>query len=74
MNFKSKYLCLPLVISFLSFPALSAESTSDSATTLDEIIVTARKREESLLDISESVSAISGSDIDARNIKGLDKI
>ena len=74
MNFKSKYLCLSLVISFLSFPALSDESTSDSATTLDEIIVTARKREESLLDISESVSAISGSDIDARNIKGLDKI
>ena len=56
MNFKSKYLCLSLVISFLSFPALSDESTSDSATTLDEIIVTARKREESLLDISESVS------------------
>ena len=74
MNFKSKYLCASLVISFLSFPAFSDESTENSATTLDEIIVTARKREESLLDISESVSAISGADIDARNIKGLDKI
>ena len=67
MNFKSKYLCVSLVISFLSFPAFSAESTENSATTLDEIIVTARKREESLLDIAESITAISGSDIDTQD-------
>ena len=47
---------------------------SISSSSLEEIVVTARKREESLLDIPESVVAISGLSIDRRNIKGLDKI
>ena len=41
---------------------------------LEEIIVTARKREESLLDIPETVVAISGKTISRQNIKNLDKI
>ena len=41
---------------------------------LEEIIVTARKREESLLDIPETVVALSGETISRHNIKNLDKI
>ena len=46
----------------------------DTVLLLEEVVVTARKREESLLDISESVFAISGQDIDRQNIKDLNKI
>ena len=52
----------------------SSSATSQSNAGLEEIVVTARKREESLLDIPESVVAISGLSIDRQNIKGLDKI
>ena len=52
----------------------SSSVTSQSNAGLEEIVVTARKREESLLDIPESVVAISGLSIDRQNIKGLDKI
>ena len=41
---------------------------------LEEIIVTARKREENLMDIPESVVAISGQDIDRQNIKSLEDV
>ncbi len=42
--------------------------------TLEEVVVTARKRGESLIDIPESVVSISGDAIGRQNIKGLDKI
>ena len=42
--------------------------------TLEEVVVTARKRGESLIDIPESVVSISGEAIGRQNIKGLDKI
>ena len=57
----------------LAFP-LSTFSDDESANVIEEITVTARKREESVLDIPESVSAISGDDIEKQGIKGLDKI
>lgn len=41
---------------------------------IEEILVTARKRSESLLEIPESVTAISGVDIDRQNIKTLEKV
>ena len=76
MNYITKCVFSVISITLLSFPAFITASSDDAADSgmLDEIIVTARKREESLLDISESVTAISGSDIDDQNIKGLDKI
>ena len=40
----------------------------------EEIVVTARKRAESLLEIPESVSVITGADIDRQNIKGLEDV
>ena len=42
--------------------------------TLEEVVVTARKRSENLMDIPESVTAISGLAIERQNIKGLNKI
>ena len=63
--------------SLLAFPlsTFAAESADgESASVIEEITVTARKREESVLDIPESVAAISGEDIEKQGIKGLDKI
>ena len=65
---------------FILFPvgAMGAETAEDGGTSasgaLEVVIVTARKREESLLEIPESVAAISGADIDRQNLKGLDQI
>ena len=59
-------------ISLLAFPltTFAAESVDgESASVIEEITVTARKREESVLDIPESVSAISGDDIEKQGIK-----
>ncbi len=60
-------------LSLISFP-FTLFADDESADGIEEVVVTARKREESLLDIPESVSAISGGAIDRQNIKGLDKI
>ena len=60
-----------LVASQCFFPTSIAASES---MVLEEVVVTARKRGESLIDIPESVVSISGDAIDRQNIKGLDKI
>ena len=60
-------------LSLLAFP-LTTLVAEESANVIEEITVTARKREESVLDIPESVAAISGNDIEKQGIKGLDKI
>ena len=41
---------------------------------LEEVVVTARKRDENLMDIPESVSAIGALEVERRNVKGLNKI
>ncbi len=79
----TKYLA-SLGIAALVVPllTLSADmlSTSQSAmaqqdaTTLDEIIVTARKREENVLEIPESLATFSGTLIERANINGLEDI
>jgi iron complex outermembrane recepter protein len=66
----------------LIFAFLPGEGVTQDATTtagpqrsyLEEIVVTARKREESLLEISETVTAISQDAIDRGNIDGLGDI
>ena len=50
------------------------ESESASEDEIEEVLVTARKREESLLEIPESVVAITGDDIDQQALKGLEDI
>ena len=66
---------LALFTSGIAFGAcLSLPVTADDGAKLDEIIVTARKREESLTDVPESVAAISSDTITRHNVKTLDKV
>jgi len=62
-------ICILMVPSFYSSGSEAAASD-----VIEEVIVTARKREESLLDIPESVQAIGGADIDRQNIKSLEDV
>ena len=51
-----------------------SEPTAASRTGIEEITVTARKREENLLEVPESISAFSDVQIDRANISGLSDI
>ncbi|MCY4364129.1 MAG: TonB-dependent receptor [Gammaproteobacteria bacterium] len=61
---KSCSSCLSVLIALLCFNAAAQEKKP----LLEEIIVTAEKRSESLQDLSQAVTALSGEDIDDRNI------
>jgi outer membrane receptor protein involved in Fe transport len=52
----------------LSTPA-AAQNQTDSAATLEEIVVTAQKREQSINDVGMSISAVSGEDLLARGVE-----
>ena len=52
----------------------AGDGEASASTALEVVIVTARKREESLLEIPESVAAITGDDIDRQNLKGLEQV
>ena len=58
--------------------AANAEEAGDGGAAasrmIEEVLVTARKREESLLEIPESLAVITGESIDRGNIKGLEQI
>ena len=55
--------------------AQEADGGGDAASrTIEEILVTARKREESLLEIPESIAVITRENIERGNIKGLEQI
>ena len=58
-----------MIFGLNAIPAAHAQTAA-----LEEVIVTARKRDENLLDIPESVSAIAAIEVERRNIKGLNKI
>ncbi len=62
-------MALTLGISLDGAPTVLAQGA-----VLEEVIVTARKRDENLMDIPESVSAIGALGVERRNIKGLNKI
>lgn len=52
----------------------AAEATDDAANGLEEIIVTARKRAENLLDVPVAVSAVSAGEIEATGVKSIAEI
>ena len=58
---------------FLPFSSAVYAQTGAQADTdvIEEVLVTARKREESVLEIPESLSVISGEDINRQNVKAL---
>ena len=52
----------------LYVPIYSANSSAQGASVLEEIVVTARKREESLLEVPLAITALTSADIEARGI------
>ncbi len=74
-NFYKLNIIYITALCILTFPLLySAKSVAAESDITDEVVVTARKREESLLDIPESVQAIGSADIDRQNIKSLEDV
>lgn len=66
---------LTVAASFLVFqPAFAQDRESGVSALMEEIIVTARKREESLQDTPVAVSAFSGESLEARGIQRVDDI
>ena len=57
-----------LPISSAVYAQAAAQANTD---VIEEVLVTARKREESVLEIPESLSVISGEDINRQNVKAL---
>ena len=76
MELKAKHSPLAVLCIGLAMLATysSYSSAAEEAIAIEEVVVTARKRSESLLEIPESVVAISGELVDRQNIKGLNKI
>ncbi len=78
MNSDSSYRLNPLSLAcMLLAGTLGPQATSFALAQearLEEVVVTARKRNENLMDIPESVYAISAIEVERRNIKGLNKI
>ncbi|PCI43271.1 MAG: hypothetical protein COB49_12495 [Alphaproteobacteria bacterium] len=58
----------------LNASVMAEEQSSENVFSLEEIVVTARKRTESLQDTPISISAFSGSTLQAANITGIDEI
>ena len=72
---------LPCLAALLLAPAAWAQTAADGDAAgrgyqgvVEEILVTARKREESLLEIPESVAAISGAALNRENLRTLEDI
>ena len=62
---KYGFLCSLFILPFLPFGQASAQSTASGAFAIEEIVVTARRREESLQDTPIAVSAFSEEEIPA---------
>ena len=78
MNRDSSYRLNPLSLACMILAGTLGPQTISIASAqearLEEVVVTARKRNENLMDIPESVSAIGAVEVERRNIKGLNKI
>ena len=61
---------LSLVISLLSFPFISI-TADEQANIFDEVVVTARQREETAQSVPIPITALGGDQIEARNITEL---
>lgn len=74
MIFAKKIRAVSVILVVGVLTATPASNVLADGLKLDEIVVTARKREENLTDVPESVVAISGDTIVRQNMKTLDKI
>ena len=64
---KKLWVCLLCAVGTMSVPPTFAAEMS----AIEEVVVTATKREESVQEIPIAVSAYSGEDLDARGVKDL---
>ena len=65
----------PMTAIALAIGGFSGVTQADESTLqLEEVVVTARKRSESMLEIPDSIRMITGEDVARQNIKGLNKI
>ena len=65
----------PMTAIALAVGGFSGVTQADESTLqLEEVVVTARKRSESMLEIPDSIRMITGEDVARQNIKGLNKI
>jgi outer membrane receptor protein involved in Fe transport len=68
-------LCVCLVVPFTARSQIAAPAISEVAPQgLEEIVVTARKREESIQDIPASITALSAADLARQDITSLEKL
>ena len=66
---------IPTTCLLIATASFADENLSgEEALEIEEVLVTARKRSESMLEIPESVTALSGELVSRRNIKGLNKL
>ncbi|KKC26261.1 TonB-dependent receptor [Sphingomonas sp. SRS2] len=66
-------ICLPLMIVAAPAPAFAADARAESGQS-DDIVVTARKREERLIDVPQTVQAISSQEIARAGIENLEDL
>ena len=57
-----------LVLSFLIFPSFSFSADEEQTSIFDEVVVTARQREETAQSVPIPITALGGDQIEARNI------
>ena len=72
----SKILYLFLAIFIINYSTISFAQTSSETATLDleEIVVTAQRREQNISDVSQAVQALSGDDLDELNITNFEEM
>jgi iron complex outermembrane recepter protein len=65
-----------LAMGALAFPGFSEaqQASADNDGGLEEVIVTARKREETLIEVPVAVSVLTGEDIEARGVQSLNDV
>ena len=69
--------CGPIIISFLlitSMPGAFAQGSESGASVIEEITVTARKREERIQDVPLSITALSAADLNAMSLTSLKEV
>ena len=67
-----KLFSLVTLISFTALPM--ATFAQDSELVLEEVVVTATKREENVQDIAQTVNAVTGAQLDNYQIRDLDEL
>ena len=63
-----------LQLSYATFGADTADRADTDAEPIDDIVVTARRREENLQEVPVSITAFSGEQLDARQLYAMDQL